>query len=252
MSRTSIVGVSLVAALAVGGSCARAEPERPREEAARLEPGAAPLIPDTEPRGRPAPEIPLGLAAKSGLDRAVATTGIATIRDVTIPAGTVFSLRLETGAGSRTSRVEDPVRAVLRSPVRVGNATVLPAGTAFTGHVTNVRRPGRVKGRASVSVTFHQLVTPDGERYLARTSSVSRTARGTKRKDALKIGVPAAGGAIVGGIVGGKKGAAIGGAVGGGAGTAAVLTTRGPDVYLRPGTIVSVRLRAPLTVRIRS
>lgn len=177
------------------------------------------------------------------------TTGASSVRDVTIPAGTVLSLRLENGAGSNTSRIEDPVRARLRSPIRVSGQTVIPAGSAVAGHVTNARRSGKVKGRATVSVRFHELVTPDDHRYRMSTSSVTRTAPGTKKKDALKIGVPAAGGAIVGGLVGGKKGAAIGGAAGGGAGTAVVLSTRGPEARLRPGTIVTVRLRAPLTVR---
>ena len=45
----------------------------------------------------------------------------------------------------------------------------------------------------------------------------------TKKKDALKIGVPAAGGASIGALVGGKKGAGIGALAGGGAGTAYVL-----------------------------
>ena len=39
----------------------------------------------------------------------------------------------------------------------------------------------------------------------------------TKKKDALTIGLPAAGGAVVGALVDGKKGAGIGAAVGGGA-----------------------------------
>ena len=55
---------------------------------------------------------------------------------------------------------------------------------------------------------------------------------GTKKKDALTIGLPAAGGAVVGALVDGKKGAGIGAAVGGGAGTAVVLSTRGKDVRM--------------------
>ena len=42
----------------------------------------------------------------------------------------------------------------------------------------------------------------------------------------------------------------FGGAVGGGAGTAAVLSTRGPDVRLSPGARLSVRLVEALTVRV--
>jgi hypothetical protein len=73
-------------------------------------------------------------------------------------------------------------------------------------------------------------------------------APGTKEKDAAKIAIPAAGGAVVGAIVGGKKGAAIGAAAGGGGGTAVVLATRGKEVRLGPGAVLLVRLSQPLTV----
>ena len=72
----------------------------------------------------------------------------------------------------------------------------------------------------------------DDERYDIQTATVGRTAPATKKEDAIKIGAPAAGGAIIGAIVGGKKGAAIGTAAGGGAGTAVVLSTRGKEVQL--------------------
>jgi hypothetical protein len=85
-----------------------------------------------------------------------------------------------------------------------------------------------------------------------QTGLIGRTAPATKKDDALKIGVPAAGGAIVGGLVGGGKGAAIGTAAGGGAGTAVVLSTRGKEVRLGRGATVLVRLVQPLTVRVRS
>ncbi len=111
--------------------------------------------------------------------------------------------------------------------------------------VTDATRSAKVKGRAHVAVRFDSL-TPSGddERYEIRTAAVGRTAAATKKEDAVKIGAPAAGGAIIGAIVGGKKGALIGTAVGGGAGTAVVLSTRGKEVQLPKG--------APLTLGSRS
>ena len=88
-------------------------------------------------------------------------------------------------------------------------------------------------------------------RYDIRTAAIAREARGTKRKDAVKIGAGAGAGALVGAITGGKKGAAIGSAVGAGAGTGVVLATRGEEVSLGRGAVVTTRLTAPLTVRIR-
>jgi hypothetical protein len=97
------------------------------------------------------------------------------------------------------------------------------------------------------------VVTPHGgdERYAIRTASLGRTAEATKKKDAMEIGAPAAGGAIIGALVGGGKGALVGTAVGGGAGTAVVLTTRGKEVHLAKGAALTVRLTGPVTVIVK-
>jgi hypothetical protein len=55
---------------------------------------------------------------------------------------------------------------------------------------------------------------------------------------------------VIGVIVGVGSGASKGAAIGGGAGTGAVLATRGDEVRLPAGTPLSVKLTAPLTVRV--
>ena len=172
-------------------------------------------------------------------------------RDVTIPAGTVLPVDLETSVGSDTSRVEQPVRGALRRPVIINGVQVLSAGAAVFGHVTTARRPGKVKGRGLIAMRFTELDTPGEGRTRISSATVSRMAPATKEKDALQILAPAAGGAVVGRIVGGKKGAAEGALIGGGAGTAYVLSTRGKDVRLSRGAHLAVRLTAPVTVRVR-
>jgi hypothetical protein len=171
-------------------------------------------------------------------------------REITVPAGTVLRLRLTRGFGS-DSRVEAPVSATLLSPVVVGGRTVLREGSVASGYVAEAIRPGRVKGRGRVAVRFTRI-TPAGleEHYNMRTRSWVAVAPATKTKDAITIGAPAAGGAVVGGIVGGKKGAGIGALAGGGAGTAVVLSTRGKDVHIGSGTTLAIRLVAPLTVSV--
>lgn len=172
-------------------------------------------------------------------------------REVTIPAGTVLPVDLETSVGSDTSRVEQPVRGALRRPIVIGGAQVLPVGTAVFGHVTRAQRPGKIKGRGLIAMRFTEIDTPGERRTRMSTASVSRIAPATKEKDALKIIAPAAGGAVVGRIVGGKKGAREGALIGGGAGTAYVLSTRGKDIRLGRGANLGVRLTAPLVVRVR-
>jgi hypothetical protein len=173
-------------------------------------------------------------------------------REVTIPAGTSLPVVLDTGVGSETSRVEEPVTAHLSRSIIIAGATVLPEGSRVSGVVTAATRAAKVKGRAHVAVRFDS-VTPrgDDQRYDIRTATVGRTAPATKKEDAIKIGAPAAGGAIIGAIAGGKKGAAIGTAVGGGAGTGVVLSTRGKEVSIAKGAALTLKLAEPVTIRIR-
>jgi len=173
------------------------------------------------------------------------------VREVTLPAGTILRVRVDRGFGSDISRVEDDVPGTLVRPVIVGGMKALPSGSALSGFVASAVRPGRVKGRGRVSVRFTHVRTPgEGERYAIRTRPWAAVAPATKKKDALTIGAPAAGGAILGGIFGGKKGAGIGALAGGGGGTAVVLSTRGKDIRVARGATIAVRLAAPLTVRV--
>jgi hypothetical protein len=193
------------------------------------------------------------LTPAAALSGAVPTAGGYRTEAVTIPAGTLLRLRLSHSVGSDVSRIEEPVTATLAVPVRYHGREVLPAGSTAHGYITTAQRSGKVKGRARVGMKFTTIVSSDDhERYNVATRSWVAIAPATKHKDALEIGVPAAGGAVIGALVGGKKGAGIGALTGGGAGTAYVLTTRGKEVRLGRGATVSVRLASPLTVRVRA
>lgn len=178
-----------------------------------------------------------------------AVAGDEAYRTVTIPAGTTLTVRLGSTVSSRTSGVEDPVNATLVRPIVIRGSTIVPAGSAVSGYVSQAARSGRVKGRARIGVRFN-TIRVDGARYRVQTASINRVAPGTKRDDATKIGIGAGAGAIVGAITGGKKGAAIGSAVGAGGGTGVVLATRGREVALARGATVTTRLTQPLTVRV--
>ena len=173
-------------------------------------------------------------------------------REVTIPTGTNLAVVLDTTVASATSEVEAPVSAHLSRSITVQGQTALAEGSRVSGVVTDATRAAKVKGLAHVGIRFN-TVTPrgDDQRYTIHTAAVGRTAAATKKDDALKIGVPAAGGAVIGGLLGGKKGAVIGGSAGGGAGTAVVLSTRGKEVTLPSGSALTLRLTQPLTVRIK-
>lgn len=170
-------------------------------------------------------------------------------REVTVPAGTVLPVDLETTVSSVSSHVEDPVRATLRRPVVINGYEAVPSGSTLTGVVTSAQRSGRVKGRANVAFRFNALRARD-ESFEIRTGVIGRAAPGTKKEDIAKIGVGAGAGAIIGGVVGGGSGAAKGAAIGGAGGTGVVLATRGKEVSLPAGANLSVKLLEPITVRV--
>src|SRR5690348_7956885 len=78
---------------------------------------------------------------------AATPAGVATTREVTLPAGTLLPIDLETSVGSDISRVEQPVHGRLRHAVMLHGVQVLAAGTPVSGYVTAAERPGKVKGR---------------------------------------------------------------------------------------------------------
>lgn len=173
-------------------------------------------------------------------------------REVTVPSGTTLSVELTTGVASDTSQVEDAVRGRVRQAIRIDGVEAVPAGSTVIGNVTSAQPAAKVKGQASIGFRFNTIDLPgDGGRERISTATYSRVAGATKKKDATKIGVGAGAGAIIGGILGGGSGAAKGAVIGGGAGTAVVLGTKGDEVGLPAGTPVTIRLTAPLTVRIR-
>ena len=242
---------SVVVAAAVTSACNRAESPAPND--------AAPGTATSDSGNSGAPVATSGTSAAADSDRSTFGSLFKRepeFREITIPAGTRLPVTLDSAVGSDISRVEERVQAHTSRAVTVDDVAVVPAGSEISGVVTDATASAKVKGRAHVAMRFDTLVPEGadfaGERYAIQTAPVDRTAPGTKKEDAVKIGAPAAGGAIVGAIVGGKKGAAIGTAVGGGAGTAMVLSTRGDEVRLGRGAALTLELSEPVTIRIRA
>jgi hypothetical protein len=196
------------------------------------------------PAGTPAPRA----RDRADRDEPAPRRSEAIVRSITIPENTVMDVTLTTALASDTSRVEQTVNGTLASPVVVDGITVIPAGSALSGHVTHVDESAKVKGRAELGFRFTTLSVGSAT-YDIDSSPLSYVAEGTKKNDAVKIGVGAAAGSLIGAIAGGKKGAAIGAAVGAGAGTGVVLATDGKEIRLAEGRKLKVSLTNPLTIR---
>lgn len=252
LPRDQVASVTPVAPANAQAQPAPGQPPAAQSPAAA--PGQQPGSPSMRNRpapqasGRPSGEAAIGRAAP-GASAATPRPAAPAFREVTIAADSLVHAKLDTAVASDTSRVEDRVQATISEPVVVDGVEAVPAGSVLQGVVTNATPAGKVKGRAELAFKFDTLAA-GGDQYRVKTRGVGIEAPATKKNDALKIGIPAAGGAILGGILGGGKGAAIGGAIGGGAGTAVVLTTPGKEVRLPAGTAVTVKLLEPLTIRV--
>jgi hypothetical protein len=167
---------------------------------------------------------------------------------VVVPASSVIGLHLESSLSSERARVEDRVDARVTRDVSVAGRVAIPAGSRVVGSVVSVERGGKIKERARLGVRFHTLVFADGTEVPIRTDAIYREGDSPGSESAKKIGVGAAGGAILGAILGGGKGAAIGGAAGAAGGTAVVMAGDRNAATLPAGTIVTVRLTDPVTV----
>lgn len=172
-----------------------------------------------------------------------------------VPAGTKVPVSLKHAISTKSAREGDSVYAETTFPVVQDNRVLIPAGTYVQGKISNVKRGGRIKGRAEILIHFTTLIYPSGYTVLLPGSvenvpGADKTAvkdqEGTIRQDSQtgeKVGTVAttAGtGAVVGGLSRGGKGAAIGAGIGGAAGAAIAMLSRGSDVKLDTGTTIEM------------
>jgi hypothetical protein len=180
---------------------------------------------------------------------------------VTVPAGTRIPLVLKHAISTKSVKPGDPVYLETNFPVTQNNRVLIPAGTYVQGVVDNIKRPGRVKGRAELLMHFTTLIFPNGytvnvpgavegtpgaDNSKVKDREGTIQAEGQKGKDAATVAETAGTGTVIGGLARGGKGAGIGAGAGGAVGLAAVLLSRGQDVRMEAGSAVEMELQRPL------
>ena len=223
------------------------------------EPGPAPVpgpasetstaTPPTQ-TSAPAPSAPLPRPASTNSDEFVVAVG------TRVPLSMINSVSTKTAVPGERVYLESVF------PILVNGHVVIPPGSYVAGTVTEVKRPGRVKGRGELYVRFDSLTLPNGvtRDFRARMGSLDGRApetldksegkikgEGDKGGDAKTIGEGAGIGATVGGLAGAAAGhagmgAGLGAAAGATAGLIGVLLTRGPDAILAKGTTMEMVL----------
>ena len=185
----------------------------------------------------------------------------------TVDTGAKVPLSLINSVSTKHSAAGDRIYLETVFPILAGGRIVIPPGSYVAGTVTEVKRPGRVKGRGELYVRFDSLTLPNGvtRDFRARIGgldgqsgeeldrSEGRVKSDTnKAGDARNVGQATAAGASVGVIAGGAAGhygmgAGIGAAAGAAAGMIGVLLSRGPDAVLAKGSTLEMVLDRPLT-----
>lgn len=186
---------------------------------------------------------------------------------LSVPAGTHILLNMINSVSTKQAQIGDRIYLETAFPVLANGKIVVPQGSWVTGTITEVKRPGRVKGRGELQVNFDSLTLPNGisrnfhsdlgaidarsDQTLKREQSTVK-GPGNKDGDVRTVAGTTATGTVIGSGVGAAagnvaRGAGIGAGAGAAAGLLGVLLTRGPDAMLSKGSTVEMVLDRPLS-----
>ena len=186
--------------------------------------------------------------------------------EYTIAPGTRIPLGLINTVSTKNAAEGDRVYLETVFPIMTGGRIVIPPGSWVAGTITEVKRPGRVKGRGELYLRFDSLTLPNGvtRDFRARVGGIDGQggeefdknegkikSEGNKGGDARTVAEAAGAGASVGLIAGSATkhyalGGGIGAAAGATAGLMAVLLTRGPEAVLAKGSTIEMITDRPL------
>jgi hypothetical protein len=176
-----------------------------------------------------------------------------------ISRDTVLILEMGTKISTEATLVGDRFKAKIISPIGLTDAIV-------EGRVANVRKPGRIRRRAELTLVFETITLKDGRSapltaILSEVLSVKndnvRTVdrEGTiegkvfDRGDGIRITAVTGSAAAVGAVVAGPGGAVVGAGIGALANVASTLSRGGKHITIQP--LQQLRLRTTREVRIK-
>jgi hypothetical protein len=184
----------------------------------------------------------------------------------TLTPGTRVPLSLINSISTKHSQLGDRVYLETAFPVLANGRIVIPVGSWVAGTVTEVKKPGRVKGRGELYIRFDTLTLPNGVTRDLRsrmdtmdassTGELDRTegkvkSEGNKAGDLKTVAETTGAGASVGAIAGnaaghGALGLGVGAAAGVAGGLIYTLMSRGPDATIAKGSTLEMVLDRPI------
>ncbi len=167
---------------------------------------------------------------------------------VTLSSGLLLNIRTSEPLDSRKAKPGDYFQGTVAQSVYVGNVLAIPRGAAVTGRIVDVKKPGELKGGASMTLQLTNL-SLGGNSYSLATDTFNTNSPGKGGYTAGNTVGAAALGAAIGAVAGGGPGAAIGAVAGTGVGLGASAATPGPRSVVPPEALLTFHLTSPATVQ---
>jgi type IV secretion system protein VirB10 len=170
---------------------------------------------------------------------------------ILIPANIDLTIELLDEITTERNREGDKFTARIISPVELTGAIV-------EGRITKIKKPGRIKRRAEVNLTFDRIVLAEnrwsnfgailteilpskGDNVKNVDTEGTVKGKSSLKSDAIKVGASTGTGLVVGAIVGGPVGAGVGAAVGAAFGVGAVVVERGKHIRLNKNQQLKIK-----------
>lgn len=178
---------------------------------------------------------------------------------IVILKDTDLVLELQTDLSTSTNREGDKFTAAVVSPTEL-------AGAVIEGRVDKVTKPGRLKRRSELSLSFDRIVLNEkrwanfnavltevmpvkGDNVRRVDNEGTALGKSSMKPDIIKVGAATGAGTTIGALTGGPVGAAVGAGVGAAFGVGAVVIQRGKHIQLNKNQ--QIRVKTGYEVQIR-
>jgi len=178
---------------------------------------------------------------------------------VIIPIETELIVELIDNLNTELNREGDKFTARVFSPNEINGAII-------EGRIAKIQKPGRIKRRAEMSLSFDRIILPENrwsnfnailtEVLPIKGDNVKRVdtegimeGKSSVKGDSVKVGATTGTGLVIGGIAAGPVGAAVGAGVGAAIGVTAVVVERGKHIRLNKNQ--QLRIKTAYETQIR-
>jgi hypothetical protein len=178
---------------------------------------------------------------------------------IIIPSETELIVELQNDLNTEKNREGERFTGKVVSPSEIAGATV-------EGRIAKIQKPGRIKRRSELSLSFDRILISDsrwsnfsavmtevmpvkGDNIRRVDTEGTAIGKSSLKGDATKVGGATGAGLITGAIIGGPVGAAVGAGVGAAFGVGAVVIDRGKHIRLNRNQ--QIRIKTAYETQIR-